>query len=236
MPESHELQEEIHNTMPSETGFIRALFTFRGSEQSVRATEPLVIFTDAILAISATALVLQLNIPQHLGPQELRHVLFSQWQIFLAILLGYLFLAASWLNTRRLRRMLRGVDHYATVLYLFLILTITLIPFMMLVLARTLGQPDFSVGVQTLASLSFVDGVFATALLQYASWRGLGGVHMTEKAWREVLVPNYILTSLDLVAIFVAHWLPWPVLIFITADWLYALLPLFTDRVRFPQD
>ena len=220
--------------MVQREGIIRSLFTFRGSEQSVRATEPLVIFTDAILAIAATVLVTQLTIPENLKANELRHILFSQWSTFVAIFVGYLFLAASWLNTRRLRRMLRGVDHYATVLYLMMILTIALIPFMMLVLARTVGQPDFSVGVQVLAFLSFIDGVFATWLLQYSARRGLGGPHMTDQAWKEVLIPNYILTALDLIAIVVAHWLPWPVLIFIGADWLYALLPLFTDRVGFP--
>ncbi len=225
---------EDHHPLVRHGGVVRSLFTFRGSEQSVRATEPLVIFTDAILAIAATVLVTQLTIPQNLGTNELRHVLFSQWSTFVAIFVGYLFLAASWLNTRRLRRMLRGVDHYATVLYLMMILTIALIPFMMLVLSRTVGQPDFSVGVQVLAALSFIDGVFATALLQYSAMRGLGGPHMTDQAWREVLLPNYILTGLDLLAIFIAHWLPWPVLIFIFADWLYALLPLFTDRVGFP--
>lgn len=126
--------------------------------------------------------------------------------------------------------MLRGVDHYATELYLLMILTITLIPFMMLVLARTLGQPSFSVGVQVLAALSFFDGVIVTSLLKYCSWRGLGSRVMTAQAWHDVLMPNYILTTLDLVSMVVAHWAPWPVFVFITADWLYDLLPLFTDR------
>ena len=143
--------EEAHQTRPAESGPIRSLFTFRGSEQSVRATEPLVIFTDAILAIAATLLVFHLQIPADLRADSLRHALYHQWPTFVAIMVGYLWLAAAWLNTRRLRRMLRGVDHYATVLYLLMILTITLIPFMMLVLARTLGQPSFSVGVQVLA-------------------------------------------------------------------------------------
>jgi uncharacterized membrane protein len=229
------ISDDHHQPMVHSGGPVRALFTFRASEQSVRATEPLVIFTDAILSIAATVLVFQLSIPSHLGPQALRRILIGEWPTFAAIFVGYLFLASSWLNTRRLRRMLRGVDHYATVLYLIMILTIAFIPFMMLVLARSFGQPDFSVGVQVLAGISFVDGVFATGLLQYCSWRGLGGPHMSAQAWKEVLVPNYILTALDLVSIFAAHWAPWPVLVFITADWLYALLPLFTDRIGFPQ-
>ncbi len=222
--------EEAHQTRPAESGPIRSLFTFRGSEQSVRATEPLVIFTDAILAIAATLLVFQLQIPADLRADSLRHALYHQWPTFVAIMVGYLWLAAAWLNTRRLRRMLRGVDHYATVLYLLMILTITLIPFMMLVLARTLGQPSFSVGVQVLAVLSFLDGVIVCGLLKYCSWRGLGSSAMDALAWHDVLLPNYILTALDLVSVVLAHWAPWPVFIFITADWLYALLPLFTDR------
>lgn len=229
----HEHQES-HEHMHREDGPIRSLFTFRGSEQAVRATEPLVIFTDAILAFAATVLVTQLTLPHDLAPGTLRHVLLAQWTTFVAIFLGYLWLAASWLNTRRLRRMLRGVDHYATLLYLMVVLTITLLPFMMLILAKTLGTPDFSVGVQTLAALSLLNGIFASALLGYCSWRGLGSSYMTPEAWREVLIPNNILTALDFVAVIVAHWIPWEVLVFVTVDWLYSLLPLFTDRAGFP--
>ena len=111
-----------------------------------------------------------------------------------------------------------------------MILTITLIPFMMPVLARTLGQPSFSVGVQVLAVLSLLQGVIVCGLLANCSWRGLGSSAMDAQAWHDVLLPNDILTALDLVSVVLAHWAPWPVFIFITAGWLYALLPLFTDR------
>ena len=188
------------------------------------------IFTDAILAIAATLLVFQLQIPADLREDSLHHALCHQWPTFVAIMVGYLWLTAAWLTTRRLRRMLRGVDHYETVLYLLMILTITLIPFMILVLARTLGQPSFSVGVQVLAVLSLLQGVIVCGLLKYCSWRGLGSSAMDAQAWHDVLLPNDILTALDLVSVVLAHWAPWPVFIFITAGWLYALLPLFTDR------
>ena len=206
------------------------LFAFRPSEQGVRATEPLVIFTDAILAIAATILVADLAIPATLGPNGLHDVLSGERTTFYAVFLGYLWLASSWINTRRLRRMLIGIDHYATVLYLLMIFTITMIPFAMLALARTLGQPDVYLGVQVLAILSLADGVIVAGLLSYACWRGLGNSHMTRDRWREVLVPNYILMVLDLVAVVLARWIPWPVFVFICCDWLYALLPLFTDR------
>ena len=75
------------------------------------ATEPLVIFTDGILAIAATLLFFQLQIPADLRADSLRHALCHQWPTFVAIMVGYLWLAAAWLTTRRLRRMLRGVDH-----------------------------------------------------------------------------------------------------------------------------
>ncbi len=217
-------------------GLIRSTFTFRGSEQRVRPIEPLTFFTDAILAIAATVLIFELRIPRNLAPHSLWRVLTGQWTTLLALLLSYLFLTASWLNFRRLRRMLRGVDHYATVMYMFVVMTVTLIPVVMLMFTRSLGTPDFHLGVQLLASLSFLDGVIASALLLYASRRGLGVPSMTDAAWREVLVPNYVLTALDLAAIVVAAWLPWLVLAFITIDWLYSLLPLFTDRVGAEED
>lgn len=210
------------------------MFTFNGKRQVIRPTEPFAPFTDGILAIAATILVLQLEVPEHLGGGELRHALFEQWPTFLAVCIGYLWLAASWINTRRLRHMLRGMDHWATVLYLLMIFTIALIPFTMLALARTIEQPDFAVGVQVLAALSFCNGALVTSLLAYCAWRGLGNVHMSPSEWRSVVIPNYVLTGVDLLAIPLASVLSIVVLVYITADWLYALLPLFTDHVDRP--
>lgn len=228
----HENFDEHHQARTRRSdGIIRSTFTFRGSEQRVRPIEPLAVFTDAILAIAATVLIFELRIPRELAPHSLWRILTDQWTTLLALLLSYLFLTASWLNFRRLRRMLRGVDHYATVLYMLVVMTVTLIPIVMLMFTRSLGRPDFHLGVQLLAALSFLDGAIICALLLYASRRGLGVPSMTDEAWREVLVPNYVLTTLDLTAIVVAAWLPWAVLAFITIDWLYSLLPLFTDRV-----
>ncbi len=224
--------DEQHQTRTRRAdGMIRSTFTFRGSEQRIRPIEPLTVFTDAILAIAATVLIFELRIPRELAPNSLWRVLTDQWTTLLALLMSYLWLTASWLNFRRLRRMLRGVDHYATVFYLLLIMMSTLIPVVMLVFTRSLGQPDFHLGVQILAALSFIDGVLICIMLQYAAKRGLGVPSMTDEAWREVLVPNYVLTALDLVAIAVAVWIPWIVLAFICVDWMYSLLPLFTDRV-----
>jgi uncharacterized membrane protein len=232
MSAEHDSSDEQHQTRTRRTdGIIRSTFTFRGSEQRVRPIEPLTVFTDAILAIAATVLIFELRFPRELAPNTLWQVLTDQWTTLLALVMSYLWLIASWLNFRRLRRMLRGVDHYATVFYLLLIMMSTLIPPVMLVFARSLGQPDFHLGVQILAALSFIDGVLICAMLQYAAKRGLGVPSMTDEAWREVLVPNYVLTALDLIAIFAAIWLPWVVLVFVCVDWMYSLLPLFTDRI-----
>lgn len=217
-------------------GIIRSTFTFRGSEQRVRPIEPLTVFTDAILAIAATVLIFELRIPRELEPHSLWRVLSDQWTTLLALLMSYLWLTASWLNFRRLRRMLRGVDHYATVMYLLLVMTVTLIPPVMLMFTRTIGTPDFTLGVQLLAALGLLNGIIICLLLPYAARRGLGVPTMTPEAWREVLVPNYILTVLDLVVILVAVWLPWIVFAFICVDWMYSLLPLFTDRVGAEED
>jgi uncharacterized membrane protein len=217
-------------------GIIRSTFTFRGSEQRVRPIEPLTVFTDAILAIAATVLIFELRIPRELAPHSLWRVLTDQWTTLLALLMSYLWLTSAWLNFRRLRRMLRGVDHYATVMYLLLVMTVTLIPPVMLMFTRSIGTPDFHLGVQLLAGLGLLNGIIICFLLAYAARRGLGVPTMTPLAWREVLVPNYVLTTLDLVVIVVAAWLPWLVLAFICVDWMYSLLPLFTDRVGAEED
>lgn len=224
--------DEQHQTRERRAeGLIRSTFTFRGSEQRIRPIEPLTVFTDAILAIAATVLIFALEIPRELAPNSLWRELSDQWTTLLALLLSYLWLIASWLNFRRLRRMLRGVDHYATVLYLLLVMTVTLIPPVMLMFTRSLGRPDFPLGVQLLATLGLLNGLLICALLSYAARRGLGVGSMTDEAWREVLVPNYVLTTLDLLAIVIAAWLPWIVFVFICVDWMYSLLPLFTDRI-----
>ena len=121
-------------------------------------------------------------------------------------------------------------------MYLLLVMTVTLIPPVMLMFTRSIGTSDFHLGVQLLAGLGLLNGVIICFLLAYSARRGLGVPTMTPQAWREVLVPNYVLTALDLVVIVVAAWLPWIVLAFICVDWMYSLLPLFTDRVGADED
>src|SRR5579863_6458066 len=109
--------------------YLQQIYTFRSSEQAIHSTSRLEAFTDAILAIAATVLILNLKVSTDTGRNGLAHQIYSQRAALVSVLLGFLWIGGAWILSHRSLRELRGVDHYMTLLVIAGTLTVTLIPF-----------------------------------------------------------------------------------------------------------
>jgi uncharacterized membrane protein len=91
-------------------------------------------FSDGVLAIVITLLVLELHVPQaaagHLG-RELAH----QWPQYAAFLVSFFVVGIIWLNHHATVQLLARTDHAVQVLNLLLLLPITVLPWPTAVLA-----------------------------------------------------------------------------------------------------
>lgn len=82
-------------------------------------------FSDGVIAIIITIMVLELKVPQ----EETLEALLGQWHVFVAYLLSFLLVAEYWLNHHMLFHMVRHVDNRILWSNLFLLFTTSLIPF-----------------------------------------------------------------------------------------------------------
>jgi uncharacterized membrane protein len=206
------------------------MYAFHPRDQAVHPVGRLSGFTDAILAIASTVLVLNLQVHHDLAGDGLAHQVDSQRAALVGVLLGFLWIAGGWILSHRQLRQLRGVDHYMTVLILASALSITLIPFATQLLAQGYGHGDFWVGVEAV-SLVILIGVVLSALgTDYAHRRGLLATPPNPAARRAALTIWYVVIGLVVLAVVLAPWVPWLALALVVLTRVSAVLPLGSDR------
>lgn len=92
-------------------------------------------FSDGVLAVALTLLVLDLVAPSH-QPGGLFHALVSLWPAYVAFLGSFLFVGVIWTNHHAVFRRIRAVDRGLSWANLGILLTTVLLPFPTSVLAN----------------------------------------------------------------------------------------------------
>jgi uncharacterized membrane protein len=102
-------------------------------------------FSDGVLAVAITLLVLDIKVPppaEHAG--DLGSALLKQWPSYAAYAVSFITIGIIWINHHAMIGRLRQADHAILVLNLILLLTIALLPFatslMAAYLKRSSGQ------------------------------------------------------------------------------------------------
>jgi uncharacterized membrane protein len=127
---------------------------------------------DAVYAIAATLLVLELRPPEaeagHLGA-----ALTDQWQTYLVYALGFIQIVGGWGVMRRISAWSRGLDHYAMLLVMVTVLTYSLQPFTLAVLSDAVhNRDDFVAAIRLLAIVLAVSMIAFSTLTVYLRRRG----------------------------------------------------------------
>jgi uncharacterized membrane protein len=106
-------------------------------------------FSDGVLAVAITLLVLDLHIDTGRGRASVAHQLREQWPSFAAYAVSFLVIGVIWVNHHALFSMLAGVDRVLLFLNLVLLMFVATIPFTTQTLAGTLhdGGADARWGV-----------------------------------------------------------------------------------------
>jgi uncharacterized membrane protein len=108
-------------------------------------------FSDGVLAIAITLLVIEIHPPEIGAGETLAHALWAQWPSYLAYLVSFLTIGVIWLNHHRVFTQVARVDGPLLVLNLNLLLWTGLIPFPTAVVAEHLR--DGGEAAQTAAAL-----------------------------------------------------------------------------------
>jgi uncharacterized membrane protein len=93
------------------------------------STARLEAFSDGVLAIAVTLLVLDIRVPDPSGHGSLAHRLGTEWPHYTAYAVSFLTIGVIWINHHAMVRRMARADHTVLVLNLVLLLTIGLLPF-----------------------------------------------------------------------------------------------------------
>ena len=86
-------------------------------------------FSDGVIAVAITLLVLNIDVP-HLKPGEtLAHGLLDQWPSYAAYVTSFLTIGIIWINHHVMVGRLREADHAISFLNLLLLMSIAILPF-----------------------------------------------------------------------------------------------------------
>ena len=98
-------------------------------------------FSDGVLAIAITLLVIEIRPPEVHEGERLAHALWAQWPSYVAYLVSFVTIGVIWLNHHRVFEPVARVDGPLLLLNLNLLLWTALIPFPTAVVAEHLGDP-----------------------------------------------------------------------------------------------
>ena len=96
-------------------------------------------FSDGVLAIAITLLVIEIRPAELHQDEQLAHALWTQWPSYVAYLVSFLTIGVIWLNHHRIFEQVARVDGPLLLLNLNLLLWTALIPFPTAVVAEHLG-------------------------------------------------------------------------------------------------
>jgi TMEM175 potassium channel family protein len=97
-------------------------------------------FSDGVLAVAITLLVLGISVPDPATTSNLGHALAQQWPIYAAFVTSFITIGIIWINHHVMIGRLERSDHSILMLNLLLLMTVVVIPFGTDLLARYLKQ------------------------------------------------------------------------------------------------
>ena len=128
-------------------------------------------FSDAVIAIAITLLVLEIHVPEveAATSDQLWQRLSDLWPNYLGFLISFVTLGVMWANHCAMFRHIERTNHVFTLINLLLLLCIAFIPFPTALMADYLGQPAQQVGLVVYSGTFVVTAVAFNLVWFYAS-------------------------------------------------------------------
>jgi uncharacterized membrane protein len=163
----------------------------------------IVAFSDGVFAIAITLLVLNLDIPEHLGSGEIANALWDQREFFFAYALSFAVIGRFWLVHHRFFSEVKAFDGRLIVLNMFYLGWIVLIPFS----SEVLGEYGGTAAAIVLYAANLI-GVVLTGMWMAADAHRADLVDTSAAAHREQRYRSFFIAVVFLVSIPVAFVAP----------------------------
>jgi uncharacterized membrane protein len=99
-------------------------------------------FSDGVIAVAITLLVLDIHVPDPHAPDSLARQLTDQWPNYAAYVISFLTIGVIWINHHAMLRRLVSVDHSILMLNVLLLMAIVVLPFSTALMAEYLTSPS----------------------------------------------------------------------------------------------
>jgi TMEM175 potassium channel family protein len=136
--------EKLENYLGGLRRFLREFSPYRTrkppGELCRVSTTRLEAFSDGVIAVAITLLVLNIELPQLNPGQSLASGLIGQWQVYVAYVVSFLTIGIIWINHHVMIGRLRETDRTILFLNLLLLMSIGLLPFATRLMAAYLKQ------------------------------------------------------------------------------------------------
>ncbi len=131
-------------------------------------------FSDGVIAVAITLLVLDIKVPHaaDVGEGSLLHVLGHQWPVYLAYLTSFATILVMWLNHHNLFKQIKRADHTLLLLNGLLLLGVTLVPFPTALMAEYIREPQARTAAVVYAGSFVLIALFFNAMWNYAAHNG----------------------------------------------------------------
>jgi len=113
-------------------------------------------FSDGVIAVAITLLVLGITVPKPGGSHTLAHELGVRWPEFAAYVTSFATIGIIWINHHAMINRLRDTDYAILILNLLLLMSIGILPFATELMARYLRQPHGQAFAAAVYSGSFL--------------------------------------------------------------------------------
>jgi uncharacterized membrane protein len=138
-------------------------------------------FSDSVLAIIITLLVLDLRVPREKVPGDgsLARALLHQWPVYLAFVVSFLQVGVVWVNHHAMFHYIRRTDHRLLVYNLLLLLCTAVLPFTSALLAEytRAGEAELRLAALLYSGALAAAGVCFNAVWHHALNAGLVNPH-----------------------------------------------------------
>jgi uncharacterized membrane protein len=143
----------------------------RANAEDQRETTRLEAFSDGVIAIAITLLVLEIRVPhiEEASWQMLRQALLDLWPNYLGYIISFAIIGIMWANHHQIFRFIVRTDHYLILTNLLFLFFLATIPFPTALMAEYLGHPAEKVGIVVYSGWFFLTAISYNLLWFYAS-------------------------------------------------------------------
>ena len=194
-------------------------------------------FSDGVLAVAITLLVLDIKVPVPHSGQGLGSELLRQWPSYAAYVTSFVTIGIIWINHHAMISRLRETDHPVLVLNLLLLMSIGILPFATSLMAAYLKESSGEHLAAAIYSGSFlVMSVFFLLLQHHILFakRNLLGPSLNDEQRRSIMRRSFFGTVPYVIATALAALSPYATLAICFAIAAYYALPLASADERRP--